>query len=87
MSPVRSDILHACDIVEDVGIAFGYNTIPKVFPPTNTTGKQQPLNKFTDLLRLEMACAGYIECLTMSLLSQKENYTDMNHPINLDEAV
>ena len=40
VSPVRSDILHACDIIEDVGIAYGYNTIPKVFPPTNTMGKQ-----------------------------------------------
>lgn len=26
---VRSDILHACDIAEDVGIAYGYNNIPK----------------------------------------------------------
>lgn len=87
VSPVRSDVLHACDIVEDVGIAFGYNTIPKVFPPTNTTGKQQPIGKFTDLLRHEMAQAGYIECLTMSLLSMKENYTDLNHAINESEVV
>ena len=37
--PTRSDILHACDIAEDIGIAYGYNHIPKVFPPTNTIGK------------------------------------------------
>jgi phenylalanyl-tRNA synthetase beta chain len=34
--------MHQCDIAEDVGIAYGYNNIPKVFPPTNTTGKQIP---------------------------------------------
>ena len=27
--PTRSDILHACDIVEDVAIAYGFNNIPK----------------------------------------------------------
>jgi len=27
--PTRSDILHACDVVEDVAIAHGYNNIPK----------------------------------------------------------
>ena len=36
---IRSDILHACDIAEDVGIAFGYNNIPKLWPGTNTAGK------------------------------------------------
>lgn len=28
--PTRSDILHACDVVEDVAIAYGYNNIPKM---------------------------------------------------------
>lgn len=37
--PTRSDIMHERDIAEDIGIAFGYNNIPKVFPPTNTVGK------------------------------------------------
>lgn len=49
--PTRSDILHACDVAEDVGIAYGYNNITKVFPPTNTIGKQVPENKFSELLR------------------------------------
>ena len=53
--PTRTDIMHECDIAEDIGIAYGYNHIPKVFPPTNTTGKQIPLNKFTDLMRQELA--------------------------------
>jgi phenylalanyl-tRNA synthetase beta chain len=37
--PTRSDVMHTCDIAEDVGIAYGYNNIVKVFPPTNTVGK------------------------------------------------
>jgi len=26
--PTRSDILHACDVMEDVAIAHGYNNVP-----------------------------------------------------------
>lgn len=83
--PTRSDVMHACDVAEDVGIAYGYNNIVRQFPPTNTTGKQIPLNKFTDLFRHEIAQAGYIEVLTMSLLSIKENYLFLRRPESLLE--
>lgn len=53
--PTRADVLHPCDIVEDIGIGFGYNNVPRVFPPTNTVGAYQPNNKFQDLLRAELA--------------------------------
>lgn len=33
--PTRSDILQACDIIEDLGIAYGYNNIATKFPATN----------------------------------------------------
>ncbi|EPZ31164.1 B3/B4 tRNA-binding domain-containing protein [Rozella allomycis CSF55] len=65
--PTRSDILHACDICEDLSIAYGYNNIPKVLPPTNTIGKPFMLNKITDAIRREIAFAGYTEGLTLTL--------------------
>jgi phenylalanyl-tRNA synthetase beta chain len=55
VSPIRPDILHACDIAEEIGIGYGFNNIPMVYPPTNTVGAFIPENKFTDLLRHEMA--------------------------------
>ena len=36
--PTRADILHACDLIEDIGIGYGFNNIPKVFPDNNTVG-------------------------------------------------
>ena len=36
-----------------------------------------PNNKFSDLVRQELAQAGYIEQLTFSLLSFKDNYERM----------
>ena len=53
--PTRADILHPCDLIEDIGIGYGFNNIAKVFPPNNTVGAYQPANKFTDLLRAELA--------------------------------
>ena len=85
--PTRSDILHPCDVIEDVGIGYGFNNITKVFPPNNTVGMYQPTNKFTDLLRAELAQAGYIESLTFSLLSFKDNYENMRQEVNLKECV
>ncbi|KAL0365809.1 UNVERIFIED_CONTAM: Phenylalanine--tRNA ligase beta subunit, cytoplasmic [Sesamum radiatum] len=46
--PTRSDILHPCDVAEDVAIAYGYNEIPKIKFPSL---KPQPLNQFSDLIR------------------------------------
>lgn len=85
--PIRSDIMHACDIAEDIGISYGYNNIQLELPPTNTIGKQIPENKFSDLIRQELAQAGYIECLTMSLLSIKENYDFLNKKFDENEAI
>ena len=36
--PTRADILHPCDVIEDIGIGYGFNNIEKVYPPTNTVG-------------------------------------------------
>ena len=49
--PTRSDVLHACDIAEDMAIAFGYNNLKKRPLTTITVGRQQPINQLTDLLR------------------------------------
>ena len=46
--PTRHDILHACDIYEDVAIAYGYNNLVKTEPQTMTVGRQLPINKLSD---------------------------------------
>lgn len=87
VSALRPDILHACDVAEEIGIGYGFNNIPMVYPPTNTVGAFIPENKFTDLLRHELAQAGYIETLTCALLSLKENYTFLGSETDLSEAI
>jgi phenylalanyl-tRNA synthetase beta chain len=67
--PTRSDILHACDVMEDVAIAYGYNNLPRVFPNTNTIAAPLPINKLSDLTRREFALAGWTEVLPLILVS------------------
>ncbi|VDP89342.1 unnamed protein product [Echinostoma caproni] len=67
--PTRHDILHACDIVEDVAIAYGYDNIPESMPHTYCIAESQPLNRLTDLIRTEIAQMGFTEALSFSLVS------------------
>jgi len=85
--PTRADILHPIDVIEDIGIGFGFNNIERVFPENNTVGTYQPINKFTDLVRKELAQAGYVESLTFSLISIQDNYVRMRQEANLAECV
>ena len=67
--PTRSDILHECDLMEDVGIAYGFNKLPRGLPVTNTVAKPFPVNKLGDVVRKECAMAGWTEVLPLILVS------------------
>lgn len=66
--PTRSDILHACDVMEDVAIAYGFNNIEETMPKSSTIAAAFPLNKLTDLMRRETALAGFTEVLPLILV-------------------
>ncbi|CAH8289404.1 unnamed protein product [Heterobilharzia americana] len=70
--PTRHDILHACDIAEDVAIAFGYDNIPESLPQTYCVAGNQPLNRLSDLVRAEIAQMGFTEALSFSLCSRED---------------
>ncbi|KAG7471072.1 hypothetical protein MATL_G00120500 [Megalops atlanticus] len=70
--PTRSDVIHACDIMEDAAIAYGFNNIVRTTPRTYTVANQLPLNKLTELLRHDLAAAGFTEALTFALCSQED---------------
>jgi len=64
----RSDILHECDIMEDVAIAYGFNKLVKTIPKTSTVGKKTSLAKLSDAIRREIALAGFTEVLPLILV-------------------
>lgn len=85
--PTRSDILHPCDVMEDVAIAYGFNNIKRTVPKCVTQGKLQPLNEFSDSLRAEVAMAGFTEVLTWLLGSREENFVMVNRKDDVNTAV
>ncbi len=76
--PHRADILHKCDVAEDVVIAYGFNNLNFELPQVNgTCGKQLPISKLINELRKVCTSAKYNECLTLCLISKEEHYTKM----------
>lgn len=85
--PTRADIIHECDIIEDVAISHGFNNIVKRIPPTNTIGNQFKLNTLCDLLRQEIAQAGFTEVLTFALCSRDDVSEKLKKPLSSSKAV
>ncbi|KAI2624001.1 phenylalanyl-tRNA synthetase beta chain [Hypomontagnella submonticulosa] len=75
--PTRADILHRCDIMEDVGIAYGFNRLPRI-SVTKTVGAPLTLNKLADIVRLECGMAGWSEVMPLILCSHDENFAWLN---------
>jgi len=73
----RSDIMHDCDLVEDIAIAYGYNNLKMEVPMTFAGAAEQPIVRLSDMVRVEMANTGYVEALNWALVSRKENFTNM----------
>ncbi|XP_017472071.1 PREDICTED: phenylalanine--tRNA ligase beta subunit isoform X1 [Rhagoletis zephyria] len=85
--PTRHDVLHACDIYEDVAIAYGYNNVKKSLPAFMHIAKQFPLNKLTEQLREQVAQAGFTEAITFTLCSRDDIASKLNKSIDSIAAV
>jgi phenylalanyl-tRNA synthetase beta chain len=86
--PTRADILHQADIMEDVAIAYGFNELPRSFPSkSGTIAQPLPINKLTDIVRMEAAMAGWSEVMPLILCSHDENFAWLNRKDDGNTAV
>jgi phenylalanyl-tRNA synthetase beta chain len=86
--PTRADVLHQCDIMEDVAIAYGFNKLPKSFPSkSGTIAQPLPINKLSDVIRIEAAMAGWSEVMPLILCSHDENFGWLNRKDDGTSAV
>ena len=86
--PTRADILHQCDIMEDVAIAYGFNKLPRSFPSkSGTVAQPLAINKLSDVIRLEAAMAGWSEVMPLILCSHDENFAYLNRHDDGTQAV
>lgn len=70
----RSDIMHECDLIEDLAIAYGYNNLARQIPANKSLAGEQPVNHLKDLIRISIANAGWTEAYNWALISRKENF-------------
>jgi phenylalanyl-tRNA synthetase beta chain len=76
----RADVLHQCDIMEDVAIGYGYDNLERTFPKGSggAIAAPLPLNKLADIIRHESALSGWSEVMPLILCSHDENFAWLN---------
>ena len=85
----RPDVLHPCDIMEDVGVGYGFNNVPKDGELSNSAfiATPLPVNKIGDIFREASAQAGWVEVLPLTLCSHDENFSFLRQKDNGDKVV
>jgi len=84
----RADVLHQCDVMEDLAIAWGFNKLPRIYPNKSAAvAAPLPINKLSDIVRFEAATAGWSEVMPLILCSHEENYEWLNRKDPGGEAV
>lgn len=73
----RADVLHEWDVIEDIGIGYGYDRIEPEYPPTNTIGLSHKWNDKKDIAREIMTGLGYMEVISFTLTNEKIQYGKM----------
>ncbi|KAF5965772.1 hypothetical protein J7337_009716 [Fusarium musae] len=77
--PTRADVLHQCDVMEDLAVCYGYNNLPRTAPSRSATvGAPLLVNKLSDIIRIEAAVAGWSEVMPLILCSHDENFAWLN---------
>jgi len=75
--PYRKDIMHEVDVIEDIGIAYGYNNIEEDYSLSFTIGSTRKIGTFINSLREIMTGLGFQEIMSTILSSKNLLYNKM----------
>src|SRR5659263_730243 len=73
----RSDILHNCDLIEDIALAYGFDKIKPLLPSTTTTGKSHQISRVRHSVNEIMTGLGYFEVMPFTLTNEKMQFDMM----------
>ena len=76
--PYRKDILHPYDVIEDIGMMYGFDKIKELPLTTFTHGSTFKLNEFIDTVREIVVGLGYQEVMSPILTNKDFLYKKMN---------
>lgn len=79
--PIRTDIWHDIDVVDDLLRAYGVNNLKPIFPQVATIGKISYNTQLKKTINELMIGLGFHESFTLSLTSEEDQYIKMNLPI------
>ncbi|OEH80095.1 phenylalanyl-tRNA synthetase beta [Cyclospora cayetanensis] len=77
--PTRMDVMHPCDIAEDVAIGIGFDRLPVTPAPKLPANRRSLL---TQSLRTLLTSLGFTECLTFALCSAEDNAQAIRKPLH-----
>ncbi|MEK6906929.1 MAG: phenylalanine--tRNA ligase subunit beta [Nanoarchaeota archaeon] len=75
----RVDILHEIDLVEDIGIAYGYNNFKEQIPNIATIAEEDKFYLFKEKIINLLTGLNLIEVRNYNLTSKESLYYKMNH--------
>ena len=75
--PYRVDVLHPLDLVDDVGRAYGFNTLEPEYPDIGTIGGRHERSRLEDAVRTSLVGLGFQDTLNFHMISAEENYERM----------
>ncbi len=78
--PYRTDVIHARDVIDDVGRVYGFNNMIPVYPNTPSVGQLTEQDKLNDGVREVMIGLGCQDTLNFILIGKDETYAKMNVP-------
>ncbi len=81
----RVDVLHPMDIIDDIGRAYGFNSLEPRYPDVSTVGGRHTRSRHERAIRDTLVGLGFEDLLNFHLISKPENFDRMNLSPN-DEA-
>ena len=75
--PYRVDVLHPSDLVDDVGRAYGFNTLTPRYPNLGTIGGRREDTRLEDAVRASLVGLGFQDTLNFNMTNPSANYDRM----------
>ena len=82
--PYRVDVLHPVDLIDDVGRAYGFNTLVPRYPEVSTVGARHERTRLEDAARSALVGLGFEDLLNFHLISEEENFERMGMEVGDD---
>ncbi|KTG11622.1 phenylalanine--tRNA ligase subunit beta [Haloprofundus marisrubri] len=76
--PYRVDVLHPVDLVDDVGRAYGFNTLEPRYPDVGTVGGRHDRSDLERAVRERLVGLGFEDMLNFHMTDEAMNYDGMS---------